>query len=111
MSDVFLAASFLWVIKNVTFGLGEHVTTGLLCECHVQGDPESAIQDLPHWQLDMEWGTVSGQHGILMASVPWSHVAGAGCSVCRNALAPHPGLGGEEAKVLDYQEGPLLSLS
>lgn len=70
MSEVSLAAPSLWVIKNVTFGLGEHVTTGLLCEYCMQGDPEGTIQELPFWQVETEWGLVCGPHVILMATVP-----------------------------------------
>lgn len=34
VSEVSLDASSLWVIKNVTFIFGEHVTMELLCERH-----------------------------------------------------------------------------
>lgn len=50
VSEVSLAASPLGVIKNVTFGLGKHVTTGFLCEHHAQGNPLDTIQELPRWQ-------------------------------------------------------------
>ena len=81
MSEASLAAPSLWVIKNVTLGLGEHVTPGLLSEYHIQGDPEGAIQELPCWQAETEWGLVSGPHVVLMAMVPWlgGHRASPSC--------------------------------
>lgn len=59
------------VVKNVTFSLGGHVTTGPLREHHGQGGPEGAIQEFCCWQLETELETVSGPHAILTAPEPW----------------------------------------
>lgn len=72
----------LWIIKNVTFGLGECVPTGLLCEHHMQGSPEGATQELPRWQPETEWEMVSGPCVVLMVAVPWLW----GCSASPTGL-------------------------
>lgn len=46
----------LWVIKDVTLSLREHVTTGFHCERPMQGDLvyDNDIQELPCWRLEAD---------------------------------------------------------
>lgn len=105
------------IIKNVTFGLGECVTTGLLCEHHIQGSPEGTTQELPRWQPETEWEMVSGPCAVLMVAVPWLwgraphratefDSAGAGGGVCRSALDPHPTWEGQRQRSLTSRTAP-----
>lgn len=77
VSEVSAGASSVGVVENVTFSLGEHVTTGPLREHHGQGGPEGAIQEFRCRQLEIEWETVSGPHAILTAPEAWLGGCGA----------------------------------
>lgn len=114
VSDVSLAASLLWVIKNVTFGLGACHHGSTLGSITYRAVPEGASgTPAPAWAVrDSVWPTrrPDGASALALGCRPRQATESERCRCWEWCLqecpGPSPGLGGAEVKVSDRQEAP-----